>query len=70
MLALLSAPVRRWVLMALLVPVIAFVLSKLGGFLQRRNDGQHTKPSRALVSASDFLRRRTRKGSDQRVTQD
>ena len=70
MLALLSAPVRRWVLMALLVPVLAFVLSKLGKFLQNRNDGRPTKPSRALVSAADFLRRRTRKGGEQKALQD
>lgn len=66
MLALLSAPVRRWLLMVLLVPVLAFILSKLGRYLQSRNDGQPTKPSRALVSASDFLRRRTRKGNHDR----
>ena len=53
---------RRWVLTVLLVPVLAFVLSRLSRFLQRRNDGQHTKVSRALAKASGFLERRTRKG--------
>lgn len=62
MLALLSSPVRRWVLTVLLVPVLAFVLSRLSLFLQRRNDGRHTKVSSALAKASGFLQRRTRKG--------
>jgi hypothetical protein len=60
-LALLSSPVRRWVLTVLLVPVVAFVLSRLSRLLQRRNHGNHTRVSSALSSASDFLRRRTRK---------
>ena len=36
MLALLSSPVRRWVLTALLVPALALVLRKIAQFLQRR----------------------------------
>ena len=35
MLALLSSPVRRWVLTALLVPALALVLRKIAQFLQR-----------------------------------
>ena len=57
MLALLSSPVRRFVLMALLIPAVAFVLVKVAGFLERRNDGRTTKTSRVLLSASGFLRR-------------
>ncbi|BDX34795.1 hypothetical protein TUM20985_53420 [Mycobacterium antarcticum] len=64
MLALLSSPVRRFLLITLLVPAIAFLLSKVGGFLQRRNGGEHTRISRALVSASGFLRRRVAKNDD------
>ena len=48
MLALLSSPVRRFVLMALLIPAVAFVLVKVAGFLERRNDGRTTKTSRVL----------------------
>ncbi|BBY50035.1 hypothetical protein MARA_35030 [Mycolicibacterium arabiense] len=59
MLALLSAPVRRFLLTALLLPVIAFLLGKVGTYLQRRNGGQTTKASRALLSASGGIRRFT-----------
>ncbi|HYO02553.1 MAG TPA: hypothetical protein VET27_12030 [Mycobacterium sp.] len=64
MLALLSSPVRRFLLITLLVPAIAFVLSKAGGLLERRNGGQPTRVSRFLVSASSFLRRIGKKGDD------
>lgn len=57
MLALLSSPVRRWLLATLLLPVIAFALSKLGLYLQRRNGGAPTRVSRALLSISTFTRR-------------
>jgi hypothetical protein len=63
-LPLLSAPLRRWLLITLLVPAIAFVLSKLGQFLERRHDGQSTKVSRTLLSSSAFLRRRAGKRTD------
>lgn len=49
MLALLSSPLRRWLLATLLLPVIAFALSKLGLYLQRRNGGAPTRVSRALL---------------------
>ena len=39
MLALLSTPVRRWLLATLLLPVIAVALTKLGLYLERRNGG-------------------------------
>ena len=64
MLALLSGPLRRWLLITLLVPVIAFVLRKLGFFLQRRHDGQPTRLSRLLLKSSSFLQRRVSKKSD------
>ena len=57
MLALLSSPLRRWLLVTLLLPVIAFALSKLGLYLQRRNGGAPTRVSRALLSISTFTRR-------------
>ena len=57
MLALLSSPLRRWLLATLLLPVIAFALSKLGLYLQCRNGGAPTRVSRALLSISTFTRR-------------
>ena len=57
MLALVSSPLRRWLLVSLLLPVIAFALSKIGLYLQRRNGGAPTKVSRALLSISTFTRR-------------
>lgn len=61
MLALLSGPLRRWLLISLLVPAVAFVLRKLGFFLQRRNEGQTTRLSRTLLKSSSFLQRRVSK---------
>ena len=37
--ALLSSPLRRWLLATMLLPIAAFALSKLGLYLQRRNGG-------------------------------
>ena len=62
MLALLSSPVRRFVLMALLIPAVAFVLVKVASLLERRNDGRTTRTSRVLLSASGFLRRVSGRG--------
>ena len=64
MLALLSSPVRRWVLTALLVPALALVLRKIAQFLQRRNVGTPTKSSRGLMKASSGLRRLSGKKSE------
>jgi hypothetical protein len=61
MLALLSTPVRRWILASLLLPVVATVLTKLGHYLQRRNGGRPTAISRALLGLSSVARRFTRK---------
>lgn len=61
MLALLSTPVRRWLLASLLLPVIATVLTKLGNHLQRRNGGAPTAISRGLLGLSSVARRFTRK---------
>lgn len=57
MLAFLASPVRRWLLAALLLPFIGFVLSKLGQYLQRRNGGEPTRVSRVLLSGSRLARR-------------
>ena len=64
MLALLSSPVRRWLLATLLLPLIAFVLAKVGLYLQRRNGGAPTRLSRALLSVSVFARRRSNRDDD------
>ncbi|UXA21341.1 hypothetical protein [Mycobacterium sp. SMC-4] len=64
MLALLSSPVRRWLLATLLLPVIAFALAKVGLYLQRRNGGAPTRLSRALLSVSAFARRRSNRSHD------
>jgi len=61
MLALLSTPLRRWLLASLLLPVIATVLTKLGQYTQRRNGGQPTAVSRVLLGLSSVARRFTRK---------
>ena len=64
MLALLSSPLRRWLLATLLLPVAAFALSKLGLYLQRRNGGAPTSVSRALLWASTFSRRLSSRRND------
>lgn len=64
MLALLASPVRRWLLISLAVPVIAFILTKLGRFAEKRNGGRPTRVSRGLLKSSSFLRRRVSKDPD------
>ena len=64
MLALLSSPIRRWLLTVLLVPAVAFALRKIAQFLQRRNDGEPTKSSRGLLKLSSGLRRLTARKSE------
>ena len=64
MLALLSSPLRRWLLATLLLPLLAFALAKVGLYLQRRNGGAPTRLSRALLSVSAFTRRRSNRGND------
>ena len=64
MMALLSSPVRRWLLATLLLPIVAFALAKVGLYLQRRNGGAPTRMSRALLSVSAFARRRSNRGHD------
>jgi len=61
MLALLSTPIRRWILASLLLPVVATVLTKLGHYLQRRNGGTPTTISRALLGLSSVAQRITRR---------
>ncbi len=60
--ALLSKPVRRWVLLSLAVPLVAGGLSLVAGVLQRRK-GHPTKTSKSLLAVSNFLRRRRNRGS-------
>ncbi|KKF00516.1 MULTISPECIES: hypothetical protein [Mycolicibacterium] len=62
MLALLSSPVRRWLLVTLVLPLLAFALGKIGLYLQRRNGGAPTRLSRALLSVSGLARRRSNRG--------
>jgi hypothetical protein len=62
MLALLSSPIRRWLLAALLLPLVVWLLAKAGRFLERRNDGQTTTLSRLLLRSSSALERFTRGG--------
>ncbi len=59
MLALLSSPLRRWLLATLLLPLIGYLLAKLGLYLQRRNGGAPTRTSRALLGISTYTRRRS-----------
>lgn len=62
MLALLSSPLRRWLLATLLLPVVGYLLAKIGLYLQRRNGGAPTRLSRALLGVSSFTRRRSSRG--------
>jgi hypothetical protein len=62
MLALLSSPVRRWLLVTLLVPLIALVLRRLGRFIEHRHDDRPTRLSRVLLKASAALERLRRRG--------
>lgn len=62
MLALLSSPVRRWLLATLLLPLLAVILAKVGLYLQRRNGGAPTRLSRALLGISSFTRRHSSRG--------
>lgn len=62
MLAFLSSPVRRWLLVTLLLPLLAFALGRIGLYLQHRNGGAPTRLSRALLSVSAFARRRSNRG--------
>jgi hypothetical protein len=64
MLAFLSSSVRRWLLATLLLSLIAYVLTKVGLYLQHRNGGAPTKLSRALLSVSSFTRRHSGSGHD------
>lgn len=62
MLALLSSPLRRWLLATLLLPVVGYLLAKIGLHLQRRNGGAPTRLSRALLGVSSFTRRHSSRG--------
>ncbi|MBJ7339571.1 hypothetical protein [Mycolicibacterium sp.] len=62
-----SSPVRRFLLITLLIPALAFVLRKIGAFLERRHGGRPTRVSRALAKAAGFLRRVSKKDDDAEV---
>lgn len=55
--ALLSKPLRRWLLMSLAVPLVAGGLSLLADVLQRKK-GRPTKTSKLLNGVTNFLERR------------
>lgn len=55
--ALLSKPLRRWLLLSLAVPLVAGGLSLLADVLQRKK-GRPTKTSKLLNGVSNFLERR------------
>lgn len=57
MLALLSTPIRRWLLATLLIPVLVVALRKSGRFIERRHDDRPTRTSRLLLKASSGLAR-------------
>jgi hypothetical protein len=56
--ALLSARLRLWLLLAVGVPVLSWLLGALGDRLEARNGP--TNASRALKKGRDWLRRRAR----------
>lgn len=60
MLALLSSPVRRWLLAVFLIPLLVWVLARAGTFLERRNGGETTVVSRLLLRSSSALERLTK----------
>lgn len=64
MFALLSSPIRRWILTALLVPVVGWLLSKWANRLERRNNGVPTRFSRVLRKSSAALSRLTKRRKD------
>lgn len=67
MLALLSSPVRRWLLASILLPVVVVILRKAARFIERRHADRPTRLSRLLARLSDTLARFTskaRKGED------
>ena len=61
MLALLSTPIRRWVLASLLVPVLVVALRKSGRLVEHRHDDQPTRLSRSLLKLSTVLARFSRR---------
>lgn len=51
---LFGKPIRRWVIMSFLVPVVAALLSALGRYLQRRQ-GYETRTSRLILWGSRMI---------------
>jgi hypothetical protein len=56
--ALLSARLRLWLLLAIGVPILSWLLGALGDWVEARNGP--TTTSRALKKGRDWLRRRAR----------
>jgi hypothetical protein len=57
MLVFLRSPIGRWIALTLLIPVVAALLSRIGGALQRRS-GHPTRTSKALLTISRMADRR------------
>lgn len=51
---LFGKPIRRWVIMSFLVPIVAAALSALGRYLQRRQ-GHETRTSRLILWGSRMI---------------
>ena len=58
MLIFLRSPIGRWIAVTLLFPVIATLLSRIGGALQRRS-GHPTRTSKVLLTISRMADRRS-----------
>jgi hypothetical protein len=57
MLFFLRSPIGRWIALTLLFPVVAALLSRISGALQRRS-GHPTRTSKALLTISRMADRR------------
>jgi hypothetical protein len=68
MLAFLRSPIGRWVVLTLLLPVIAALLSRLGRAVQRRS-GHPTRTSKALLTFSRLADRRNGGDAELDVTE-
>jgi hypothetical protein len=57
MLAFLRSPIGRWVAVSVFLPLIAWLLSRIGGAVQRHS-GHPTRISKFLLGASRMANRR------------
>ena len=60
MLVFLSSPLRRWIALSIVLPVLAAAMTWLGRALQRRS-GHPTRTSKTLLAISTFLDKRRRR---------